>query len=631
MKIFPSKVLVMAKIRSLIVVFFGIFLFLITGCQTSKKITESDVRVALAQKLMLDVRYYCPTNNKNQTCTQPLTKLTDDLANMISKSNLGGIILFSDNLTSPEQITHLTYDLQNAAQNSSSQIPLFISVDQEGGRVVRLPREHTTSFSGNMAIGATFAKHQDKFAKEVGQVLGAELSVLGFNVNHAPTVDVNVNAQNPVINVRSFGENVDLVSKLGTSMAETMQQQNVISTLKHFPGHGDTNVDSHTGLPLVNHGIERITKVELAPFQYAIDKGIAKMIMTAHIQYPSLDNSKFVSKSGESMTLPATMSRKILTDLLRNKMKFDGVVITDALDMKGISDYFSEEEAVINTFAAGADIALMPFKIRTPHDLSKLDVLLDKLVVATMNGRLDKQEVITSAKRIAKLKQEFNLKNSNKDAIDKKLIKVNKVLANKAHKKIETELALESVTLIKGSGTLNPKAKRIHILMPDENKCKATLHGFGQNHPYEISCSDFITGTFQQVWQDSKNADVLIIGSIFPSQSPVEMGGMDDWPEIRKKLKSQTWPKSNRVGDIKKLLARAKAAGKQSVLISLRAPYEASQFYDVTTDILATYSYNQSTNKENDVSGVAFEAVTQILMGKREASGKLPVTVIKPQ
>lgn len=620
----------MSKLTLLFTSLFLVLLFGLTGCQTSTNTSDVDLRVALAQKIMIDLRYYCPTNKKGQTCTKPLTKLPPELATMVSNTNLGGIILFSDNLIEPKQITQLTYDLQLAAKNSRSKIPLFISVDQEGGRVVRLPREYATSFSGNMAIGATYEKHHDKFAAQVGQVIGAELSVLGINVNHAPTVDVNVNAQNPVINVRSFGEDAELVSILGTSMLDAMQQNNVIGTLKHFPGHGDTNVDSHTGLPVVKHEIERITNVELAPFQYAIDKGVANMIMTAHIQYPSLDNDQFVNKKGESMTLPATMSRKILTDLLRNKMKFTGVVITDALDMKGISDYFSEDEAVINTFVAGADIALMPFKIRTPFDLTKLDALLDKLVSATKSGRLSQQEIVESAKRVTKLKQEYNLNSGYKGSLVNKLTNVNKMLANKKHKKIEAELAIESVTLIKGTGKIQPKAKRIHVLMPDENKCKATLHSFGENHQYQITCSNFITGTFEQVWKDSENADVLIVGSIYPSQSPVEMGSMDDLAEIRQKLKSQVWTKFNRVNDIKKLLARAKTSGKQSILISLRAPYEANDFFDVSTDILATYSYNQSATKTNDVSGVAFEAVAKILLGQREASGHLPVTVKRP-
>lgn len=620
----------MTKIQSLSLILSGFAILLVTGCQTSIKSPEDELRLALAQKLMIDARYYCPTNSKGERCVKPLTQLTPDLADMVANTNLGGIILFAENLDSPEQITRLNNDLQNAAQNSSSQIPLFISVDQEGGRVVRLPRQYATSFSGNMAIGATFAKHQDKFAQQVGQVIGAELSAVGFNVNHAPTVDVNVNAQNPVINVRSFGENVDLVSELGASMTDAMQKQNVIATLKHFPGHGDTNVDSHTGLPVVKHDIERITQVELAPFQYAIDKGIAKMIMTAHIQYPSLDNTQFVSKAGESMTLPATMSRKILTNLLRNKMQFDGVVITDALDMKGISDYFTEDEAVINTFAAGADIALMPFKVRTPHDLNKADLLLDKLVAATKAGRLDRQEILDSAQRIMKLKQTYNLSSAYQGTLDQKLTEVKNVLANKKHKKIEAELAIESVTLIKGKGKIKPGANAIHIVMPDQNKCKAMLNAFAQDHQYFITCSNFTTGNAVHTKQSINSADVLIFGSIYPNQSAVEMGGMEDLSKMKNKLNRQSWPKSTQMKDMKALFSSAKEAGKQTIFISLRAPYEVTQFYNESTDIIATYSYNQSVGQDQVISGLAFEALAQILTGKREAHGQLPVTVVKP-
>eukprot|EP00487_Bulimina_marginata_P008443 TRINITY_DN3098_c0_g1_i1.p1 TRINITY_DN3098_c0_g1~~TRINITY_DN3098_c0_g1_i1.p1 ORF type:complete len:234 (+),score=76.94 TRINITY_DN3098_c0_g1_i1:98-703(+) len=197
-----------------------------------------------------------------------------------------------------------------------------------------------TGFAGNMAIGASYQQHGTHFATQVNSVIAKELKVLGINNNYAPVVDVNTNVDNPVINTRSFGESASQVSALGASAVTAIQAQGVMATLKHFPGHGDTHVDSHLGLPRVDHDRATIDKVDLAPFVWAIEHANPAMIMTAHIQYPALDNSLFVSKSGEKLMRPATMSRKILTTLLREKMGFEGIIATDALDMAGVTHFF---------------------------------------------------------------------------------------------------------------------------------------------------------------------------------------------------------------------------------------------------------------------------------------------------
>lgn len=194
--------------------------------------------------------------------------------------------------------------------------------------------------TGNMSIGATYAKHGSDYASASAKVIAKELRAVGFNVNYAPTLDVNMNPNNPVINVRSFGEDPARVAELGGAQVDAYQHQQVIAALKHFPGHGDTNVDSHTGLPKVMHSKEQVMAQDIAPFRAVIEAGHAPgMIMTAHIQYPALDSSTFVSKQGQTMVKPATMSRAIMTSLLREELGYQGVTITDALDMAGISDF----------------------------------------------------------------------------------------------------------------------------------------------------------------------------------------------------------------------------------------------------------------------------------------------------
>ena len=289
--------------------------------------------------MMVSLGYFCDDIAEDKKyCSEPKTTIHPDVVSLIKETDLAGIILFASNFKSIEQGVKLTYGLQNARPNAD--LPLLIAVDQEGGRVTRLPRHLATSFTGNMAIGATYAEYQTDYATRVGAVLGAELSAMGINVNFAPTLDVNTNPDNPVINVRSFGENPETVAELGTAMVNAMQAQGIAVALKHFPGHGDTEVDSHTGLPRIDRSLDDLRASDLLPFQRVIANANPAMVMTAHIQYPQIDNHELTGIDGEPVVAPATMSRTILKDLLRDELSFSGVIVTDALGMAGISDYF---------------------------------------------------------------------------------------------------------------------------------------------------------------------------------------------------------------------------------------------------------------------------------------------------
>lgn len=599
----------------------SLYIFAVFLCffnvSSQAKVDNNDLDFIIAQKLMLDLRYYCPekADKPNAPCYKPLTSLPNELKSLIKETGVGGVILFADNLVNPSQIKRLTNDLQQAGLQNKYQVPLFISVDQEGGRVVRLPMQHATSFSGNMAIGATYPKHGTHFATLTGEVIGKELKALGFNINHAPNVDVNVNPNNPVINVRSFSESASEVAELGNAQLKAMQQQGVIGTLKHFPGHGDTNVDSHTGLPRVEHNLATIKQVDLKPFQYAIDKNTVQMIMTAHIQFPALDSSTLINKQGNTMIKPATMSRTILTDLLRDEMGFNGVVITDALDMKGISDFFTETQAVIQTFEAGADIALMPLKIKNPAQLNKVKDLITNIKRAVNTGELSRSELQASHKRIATLKQKLDLSMSSTS-----------ILGNKAHKKLEQELATASLTLIKGDGKLN--AKKVHFIMPDPNKCLAMTQALkAQSSEIDYTCTNYLTHTYEQTQERAAQAGSIVISSIAPKQSLAEIGGMDDLAKSVKMNKSVKWPKSERLAQLKSLAAVAKLQGQQTIFVSLRAPYEASEFLELADDIVTTYSYTHTTNSDTEFTGPAYEALAKLFTGKAKATGSLPVTI----
>lgn len=586
----------------------------------------------IAQKIMLDLRNYCGNHFKKpqDTCRTPLTQLPSELAELIADTDLGGVILFADNLVELEQIVKLNYDLQSAAAKSSLGAPLFLSIDQEGGRVARVPRQFSTAFTGAMSIGATYQKQGTKYATQVADVLATEVLALGFNTNHAPTVDVNINPNNPVINVRSFSEDPTVVSILGAAQVKAFQDQGLIANIKHFPGHGDTNVDSHTGLPRVNHNLATIEAVDLAPFAHIIKENSPGMIMTAHIQYPKLDNSTFTSKDGKVMIKPATMSRKIMQKLLREKMGYQGIIITDALDMAGIAHYFNETEAVVNTFAAGVDIALMPLKIHNKAQLHKLPDLINAVAEQVRSGKLDSSEITSSFERIQKVKANFELHRFINKSLEQRLAHANKVVGSDAHRVVEKNLALAAITLIKGDEkqikTMMNNAQHISVIMPDMSKCLALTQALAKRQPpaAKTHCTSLQAFDKQQTQTQISRADLVIAGHIAPKQSAVEMGGMDDL----NKLKNKQLNYSQQKMALEQLMRFAKQKQKPIIFTSLRAPYETANFGQYADVVLATYAYNVETDKTaGTVTGPAFTALAAVIAGKAKAEGNLPVTI----
>ena len=245
-------------------------------------------------------------------------ELTPEVVDEFRKYSPCGVTLFRPfNIDNPSQLRTLIDSLQSLARDLHLP-PLLIATDQEGGQLMSIG--DGTPLPGNMALGAT---RSNELARHAGEVLGRELAALGINVNYAPCADVNINPKNPVVGVRSFGEDPKLVGELAAALIEGIQSQGVAATAKHFPGHGDTASDSHHGLPTVPHQLDRLHAVEFPPFEAAIQAD-TKLIMTAHLGIPSINGAD---------APPATLSQNILTGLLRNELGFKGVIITDALDM----------------------------------------------------------------------------------------------------------------------------------------------------------------------------------------------------------------------------------------------------------------------------------------------------------
>lgn len=299
----------------------------------------------------------------------------DPLEEQIRTFHAGGFVLFDRHASSLQQAMELIEQIRQL----SSPIPPLIAVDQEGGRVARL------NFTTSIPSARTLSSHDAQTVKKAGRLLGEELAALGFNVNFAPVMDVNTDPANPVIGDRAYGAVPSLVSSLGSAYIEGLHEANIAATAKHFPGHGDTCEDSHYQLPIVNQTRERLDNVELAPFRAAIAAGV-DLMMTAHVHYPTLD-----PEPGQ----PATLSRAILTELLRNHLGFNGVIITDAMNMKAITNTLPPGAAAVKAFLAGVDIILMPEDLQSAHGA---------LLAAVRSGQIPMARLDGSVRRVLNLK-----------------------------------------------------------------------------------------------------------------------------------------------------------------------------------------------------------------------------------
>lgn len=306
--------------------------------------------------------------------------------------HVGGFIFFKRNIQDSAQMLGLINSLKetNAA---AANIPLFLSIDEEGGKVSRLPEEFL-KFPSNQIIGQ---RNDSDFSYKVGGILGKELHAFGLNVDFAPVLDINSNPKNPVIGDRSFGTTAEIAGKLGVATMNGIQSQNIISVVKHFPGHGDTSVDSHIGLPRVNHDMDRLESFELKPFAEAIENG-AEVVMVAHILLPKLDAQN-----------PASFSKTIISDVLRTQMNFNGVVITDDFTMGAIEENYNMGEAAVKSIQAGSDIVLVC------HEFEKQKAVVDALLNAARTGQLSSGRIDESVYRILNLKKKYSLSDETVD------------------------------------------------------------------------------------------------------------------------------------------------------------------------------------------------------------------------
>lgn len=348
--------------------------------------------------------------------------LNDHAINLITKYKVGNVILFARNVKTPKQLFTLNKNLQELTMKTIG-IPLIISIDQEGGMVTRI-KNGGTYFPGAMTLSASNHKENSYLS---GKYMGSELAALGINMNLAPVLDVNNNPYNPVIGVRSYSDDKNRVSEYGNEFIRGLQES-VIATAKHFPGHGDTTVDSHLALPKIDKSFEDLMDMEIVPFKHAIDNGL-QAIMSAHINFPAITDQGY----------PTTLSRKCLTGLLRNKLGFEGLIITDCMQMKAIQKNYTTPVGALLAIEAGANLVCIS------HSEELQTKSVEHIKNAVHNRVISEKLIDERVSKILEYKSKYVSFDSSKTYED-----VQTVVENKEAKEFAYKVCKEAVTLIKG-------------------------------------------------------------------------------------------------------------------------------------------------------------------------------------
>jgi len=398
--------------------------------------------------------------------------LSDALREMIEAYHVGGLVLFSaaGNVVDPAQLAALTNAAQEAALASGG-VPLLVAADQEGGTVVRL-RDGFTVSPGNMAIGATGSPDR---AYQMGRVTAAEMRAVGVNCNLAPVLDVNSNPANPVIGVRSFGSSPEAVADLGAEVIRAYRDEGVIATAKHFPGHGDTEVDSHFGLPVVAHDRARLDAVELYPFRAAIAEGVGA-IMTAHVEVSAVDATE---------GLPATLSAPVLQGLLREELGFDGVIMTDSLGMGALMERYSIGEAALAAFLAGADV--LAFGADSGHMPAEQKDAYAEMLEAYRQGVFGDDRLDDSVRRILQLKADYGLLDWAPTVVDDSATRV----GTTEHLAVADTVAEEAITVVRDDAGLLPLTTEGALLVIAPQSAQALV---GQVQAYRPQATGLTVG-----------------------------------------------------------------------------------------------------------------------------------------
>lgn len=485
------------------------------------------------------------------------TEYNDQLKTLVEDLKVGGIIYFSRNIKNSSQVLELNKEIRK-----KSQTPMFIGLDQEGGVVQRI--KDITLFPGAMALSASLTINTKKICYQVGR----NLASLGFNINFAPVGDVNNNSLNPVINSRSYSDDPYVVAKDAVEAFEGFQKANILPTIKHFLGHGDTVVDSHVGLPTVNKTRAELENMEIIPFKKAIEEGIDG-IMLSHILYPAFDEK-----------YPASLSKKIVTNYLKEELSFEGLIVTDSLTMGAINANFSSKEILKLAVNAGVDMMIFCGKA----DINDQKKLYNELLELIDSGEIPISRIEESYQKIIKYKNKYYSQRLPKLVIDNKL---------------SLKASLESITLVRDGGLLPIKKEdkvllifpkiEIASLVDDEKNEYKTLNEFLNVEEIIINISTIEDEEkFHDIVEKSKNYDKIIMATYNVSDNDYQV-------KLYNNLDND-----------------------KTIIISMRSPY----------DILHLEKAKKQANSYiciYEATSLSFSSLSKCLCGENSFTGKLPI------
>jgi beta-N-acetylhexosaminidase len=502
------------------------------------------------------------------------------VAEYVHNQGIGGVIM---SVGTPLEVAAKLNDLQGHAR-----IPLLVGADLETGAGFRMRGAvfmpgsidlgGATQFPSLMAVGAS---GDERLAYEMGRITALEARAVGIHIPFAPVLDVNNNPENPIINVRSFGESPTDVSRMGIAFIRGVQENGAIATGKHFPGHGDTDIDSHLALPVILHDRARMDSIELRPFKEAIGAGMGA-IMTAHISVPSLNGG---------VSQPSTLSPMVLTDILREEMGFDGLIFTDAMDMSAIARQHSPGEAAVRAIEAGADVILMPPNVAAA---------IDGIVEAVEFGRLSEERINESVMRILDAKEDLGLPSARFAALDQ----VGTVVGIPEHGLIADEIAERSITLLKNDRNLLPlrgtrsasvmsvSFRRTSDMLAARSFNRIMRETYPRLSTVDVE-SDADDATYANVLRRVRGQDLVIISTYSSYAGAVEA-----------------------LEDLSEFIEQVRRSGVPHVVISFGNPYLISSFPEVQAYMLA---WNGSDSSQR--------AAAHALLGGFDIVGRVPTSI----
>ena len=490
----------------------------------------------------------------------PGTEMNEEFINLVKEYKVSNVILFKHNIVNKDQLKKLCADIQKLVKAETGH-PALIGTDQEGGVITRLPSD-CVNVPGAMAIAATGDLEN---ATKAAEITGRELRALGIQIDYAPVADVNNNPLNPIIGSRSFGDTPEQVSKYCIATLKGFENTNIIATAKHFPGHGDTANDSHVSLPMIDKSLEELKKMELVPFKALIDAGIPS-IMTTHILFPQIEKEK----------VPATMSRTIITDLLKKDMGFKGLITSDCMEMGAIAEYYGTEKGVAAAMAAGVDVVMIS------HTVSKCVGAIKEVEKAVADGRISMEEMDESVAKVLAFKEKYCLEPEG-EAGTKEAFDASEDIRNK------------TITLV--SGKIPPLGDK----------------------PVFVGCADYRSGMVSNVEINDTTSAGFMAGRIggdsyVTTKDPTdeEIAKVVDYVKGHTSIVVNTYNGHLYDGQMK-LVKAMSDMNIPMILIALRNPYDLRDLPSHVAGI-AAWDYSNET----------LAALVPFVTGKKTPTGKLP-------